>query len=229
MILTLAPGDFNLNGREVGEQIAPRKRARVHPAKDWGGTAVDNLLTYGRAELILVDNLGRMGSDAHDAMLWCLRAGVHDLFVVSWNVYVGNTPEHVKVGMNRLHRKDVDVIALQEVNAGVLSMLHAWAPLNGFWIQAGPVEGGACVVLVAHRPDRVLLRRNLLKMRVPWVGPKMDIPKKPRVFPVIKVREGDLVIRATSLHGPTGGINGPNAKAVNEFCRKVRRWVRRAG
>lgn len=231
--VTLAPGDHNLNGQEVTEQIAPRKRAKVYPAKAQGGTFVDSLLVFGDTSLVRAENLGRMGSDAHDAIVWRLRTETgHFLNVVTWNVYVHNPPKVVQAGMDRLARLAVDVVSLQEVSPQVLRMLEGWAGQNGYWIKAGPEEGDICVVLVAKRPERVLLRRGLLRMRSRWVGPKLGKPQAPRVFPVLKFRDGYkghlLTVRATSLHGPTGGLGGPNAVAVAEYCRKVRKWVRRA-
>lgn len=221
VVVTLAAGDQNLDGSEVADYVAPRT-ADVHTGPAAGGTFVDHLISRNAGDLVDTKNLGRMGSDGHDALIWVFE----HLTVATWNVYVGNEPDAVRAGLTRIHRHGVDVIALQEVRPAVLAAVQDWAHERGYWLQSGVRAGDRCVLLVARKPGRQLLRRGVMTMRRRWVGPKGG-DQAPRVFPIIRFRDGDLVVRATSIHGPTGGLDGKNAAAVAECCRRLNRWISR--
>lgn len=237
-VVTIGPGDFNLNIEQVRDRIARPAGAKYVSARAAAeGTGVDGMLVRG-AKVVCSENLGRLGSDNHDAIHHELQLpGGASLEVVQWNVWVGNTPDNVRDQLARFNRRRgarpaIDVVAMQEVNLRSAKALVAFAAAHDWWFQATPYGGNdreGCVLMVRKAKGRRLLGRDVMTMRQAWTGPKHGIRHKPREFPRGRFElESGVRLRATSLHGPTGGPDGPNAAAVREFCQRTSAWLGRA-
>lgn len=226
--VTLAFGDWNLSARAVSE-LAHSAGGRLLL-----GHGVDHGIYLGRGvQLVERENLGRHGSDAHDAILFTLLIDGRGkrprtfLRVLVWNVYVGQDPERVDrelAGMIREHCPDVMALAEAYRCRGVLGEL---AEGLGYWReQPASGEGSGCALLVRKAPGRKLLGRGSLRMSEPWIGPVHGRRKAPREYPRLRFRlASGRRVRALAIHFPTGGPDGGNGKAVRESIARVRRWV----
>lgn len=228
--VTLAFGDTNLDRPEV-LGLADLAEAVWLPGypPDHGMARGPIDLSSRRAEV-----LGRLGSDAHHALIYRLHiAGEVDPFVVLvWNVWVGQRAETVRGTLGDLQRGlgPFDAIVLLEAYR-LRDMLEGFAAARGYWHQQSPTgtEGAGVALLVRKAKGRKLIGRGFLRCREPWIGPKEGRRHDPREWPRLRVRlASGRRVRLIGWHGVTGGPSGPNGEAVREGIRKLAAWVRRS-
>lgn len=208
--------DWNLPLDDV-RGLAQRIEGHVLPGSGVDHGVVREMKSIGKV------NLGKRGSDHHDALMWDLMVRGEFFRTIWWNVYVGNNPDNVGDQVRNLAASfKPDVIGLCEAYRcrGELRKVKGYVLYQG--LNVG--EGADIAVLV--RKDRVVLHDRVLKMLATWIGPVHNVVKRPREYRVVRLRIAKVPIRYVAAHLPTGGYDGRNSKSVKET---VARLIRFAG
>jgi len=88
----------------------------------------------------------------------------------------------------------------------------------------GSAEARGVKALVSRNSKVVRVRR--LRMTLSWIGPKASRAHTPRVFQAIQVRT-PFWVWVVNVHFPTGGPDGPNAKAWAESWRRTVKFLKK--
>lgn len=146
-----------------------------------------------------------------------------------WNVGDCPDPGAAIPGLLTEHAPDVAVFS----EAYYLRPLLA--SIKGYRLHQGRF-GEARGVAVLVRKDLDLTRSWALRMKVPWIGPKLLHPHAPRTFQAVRYWDADRTPwRILGAHfppgGPSGGIvtKGVNRAAWRESMRRARRFFANAG
>lgn len=146
--------------------------------------------------------------------------------IVTWNVYVGNTPKNVERGIRRIvERHSPEEIFLQEAS-GDVPLIKELAKELGYRVCVGKraepysslagQESQSSLILVSKRVR--LWSWIAFKLRRSWIGPKRKIRRPGRTL--VAATAGG--IRAIVFHGPTGK-DGANREAWNEATDRLER------
>lgn len=215
--------DWNLPLSAV-EKIATRVRGKVMVGK-----GVNHAVVIG-AKPIMVRRLGLRGSD-HEAILFtiALEDGTR-VRVLWWNVYVGQEPTDVlRQVATMADDHQPHLIALCEAYRcrSVLAQVPAYKRLQGVHLGSTQTENSDVALLV--RRDVKIRSEAATRMHVPWIGPKHNLKRSPRVY-----RRGWFEfpdggeLRFLAAHLPTGGPDHDrNGPAVRESVSRIIRWAKR--
>lgn len=199
--------------------------AREVDAVPRDGHGVDRGMVRG-CTVVKVLNLGRHGSDTHDALLWVLRLPSGDVVrILAWNVWRGQDPLDVQVEVaTMIDHQQPHVVFLFEAYRcrDALGTIPGYRRFQG----RGIGEAAACAALV--RRDVTVLRGGWLRMSHPWHGPKHGRRHDGRVWPRLRLRfKRGGVLRALGVHLATERPAG-NAPAVDEQRDALVRWAGKA-
>jgi hypothetical protein len=148
---------------------------------------------------------------------------VSTLDVITWNVCVENSADHIQTGLRELAQSRPHVIALQEC-------YHYRPHLPGyrvFQLPRRPDEHGLvnedADVAVLIRDDVKVKRHRVIRMKQPWVGPKAGKKHAPRVFHTFALKVDGKTWKVAAAHW---AFPADNAAAVAEHKRWTARWLR---
>lgn len=146
------------------------------------------------------------------------------LDVLSWNVYIGNTPEKVRLNLSpMLSTYKPEVCALMEASKmyGHLGALgYKVVQLKPRPLRPGSQPGQGNIAILV-RNDVKIKQRFSLRMLTFWLGPKHGLPQDPRVYRWVKIVWKDKTWKIGAAHQPFG------VTARLESVRKLIGWFNR--